>query len=185
MCHKLSDIENRIASCSLCGLCESRTNTVPGTGNHSARIMIIGEGPGAQEDAEGKPFVGAAGKLLTDMLDAVGISREEVYIANIVKCRPPKNRVPAPDEANACLPYLMEQISVVDPDIILLLGATALKYYLSADLRITKDRGKWFTKDDRWVLATFHPAALLRDPSKKPLSFEDLVTLKRKLNEII
>ena len=170
-----------IAVCTRCGLCESRKNVVVGEGNLHADLMVIGEGPGANEDEQGRPFVGQAGKLLDQMLDAVGLRREDVYIANVVKCRPPGNRVPKDEEAAACLPYLYRQIEMVNPKVILLMGATALNQYVSKQLRITKQRGQWMEKDGRPVLATFHPAALLRDPSKKPVSFLDMIEVKKKL----
>lgn len=170
-----------IEHCKACPLWEGRNRTVPGTGSLNARLMIIGEGPGAEEDKQGVPFVGAAGKLLDNMLDAVGILREEVYIANIVKCRPPQNRAPKDDESAACADFLSRQVELVDPEIILLMGSTAIQNYLSKDMRITKDRGKWMEKDGRKVLATFHPAALLRDPRKKPDSFFDMLLVKRGL----
>ena len=175
------ELLEEIANCHACPLCEGRIQTVPGTGSLNARLMIIGEGPGAEEDKQGIPFIGAAGKLLDDMLDSMGIQRQEVYIANIVKCRPPQNRAPKDQESEACADFLERQIELVDPEIILLMGATAIQNYLSKDMRITKDRGKWMEKDGRKVLATFHPAALLRDPRKKPDSFHDMLLIKRGL----
>lgn len=177
-----NSIVTEIAECTACGLCEGRTNPVPGEGSLDARVMIIGEGPGANEDREGRPFVGRAGQLLEQMLDAIGLRRQDVFIGNIVKCRPPQNRAPKDDEAAACLPFLQRQIETIQPEILLLMGATALQQYVSKSLRITKTRGQWLEKDGRRVIATFHPAALLRDPSKKPLSFEDMVELKRALD---
>ena len=173
-----------IEACQACPLCQARTNVVPGDGNLQAKIMFIGEGPGAEEDKRGFPFVGAAGQLLDQMLDTIGLRREDVYIANIVKCRPPANRVPEPDEVAACMGYLERQIEIVDPKIIVLLGATALNHWFSKDMRITKVRGQWFEKQGRQVMATFHPAALLRDAKKKPDSFEDFLSIKQKLLEI-
>ncbi len=178
------ELVSEIETCRRCRLCESRTNTVPGEGALDARLMVIGEGPGAEEDKQGRPFVGLAGRLLDNMLDSIGLERKQVYIANIVKCRPPKNRAPKEDEADACIGFLERQIEIINPDIILLLGATALNYYLSKELKITKARGVWYTRDGRDVIATFHPAALLRDPSKKPISFEDMLEIKKKLNGI-
>ena len=170
-----------IAACVKCVLREGRTNPVPGEGNLSARLMVIGEGPGAQEDEQGRPFVGRAGVLLEQMLDSIELKRDEVYIANVVKCRPPQNRAPKEDEAKACLPYLFAQIELVNPDIILLLGATALNFVLDSNLRITQSRGKWFELNGRPVIATFHPAALLRDPNRKVDSFRDMLTIDRRL----
>lgn len=174
-----------IQACRACPLCQARMHTVPGDGNLNADIMIIGEGPGAEEDKQGLPFVGAAGKLLDQMLDTIGLTREQVYISNIVKCRPPANRVPKPDEVAACIGYLEKQIEMVNPKIIVLLGATALNNWFSKDMRITKVRGQWFEKQGRHVIATFHPAALLRDPRKKPDSFDDFLSIKQKLSEIL
>lgn len=176
-------LQQEIERCEKCALSESRTHAVVGEGDVQARLMLIGEGPGAEEDKQGRPFVGAAGKLLDQMLDAIGLARENVYIANIVKCRPPQNRAPKPDETNACIGYLLRQIRLIQPDVMLLLGATALNAVLSKDLRITKDRGKWMKFEGRDVLATFHPAALLRDPSKKPLSFDDMLAVKIRLEQ--
>ena len=173
-----------IQACRACPLCQARMHTVPGDGTLNADIMIIGEGPGAEEDKQGLPFVGAAGKLLDQMLDTIGLTREQVYISNIVKCRPPANRVPKPDEVAACIGYLEKQIEMVNPKIIVLLGATALNNWFSKDMRITKVRGQWFEKQGRHVIATFHPAALLRDPRKKPDSFDDFLSIKQKLSEI-
>lgn len=173
-----------VQNCQACPLCQARTHVVPGDGDLNAKLMIIGEGPGAEEDKQGVPFVGAAGQLLDQMLDTIGLTRQDVYISNIVKCRPPANRTPKPDEAAACLGYLEKQIELVDPKIILLLGATALNCWFSKDMRITKVRGQWFEKQGRQVIATFHPAALLRDPRKKPDSFEDFLSIKQKYMEI-
>ncbi len=170
-----------IQQCEGCVLYRERINPVPGEGSLSARLMLIGEGPGKQEDAQGRPFIGRAGLLLEQMLDSIGLDRNMVYIANVVKCRPPKNRAPKPDEAEACLKYLWEQIDLVDPDIILLLGATALNYVLDRNLRITKSRGKWFDLSGRPLIATFHPAALLRDPNKKVDTFKDMLAIDRRL----
>ena len=172
-----------IASCKACRLCETRQNTVPGEGNTATRLMIIGEGPGAQEDELGRPFVGRAGQLLDKMLDAIEWRREQVYIANIVKCRPPENRAPKEDEVQACRGFLLRQIALINPEIILLMGATALNHMMGAQWRITKDRGKWMDLDGRAVLATFHPAYLLRDPRERPLSFEDLLMIKQRLGK--
>ncbi len=172
---------HEIRHCTGCALHQGRTNAVPGEGNLSARLMIIGEGPGAQEDAQGRPFVGRAGLLLEQMLDCIGLSRGMVFISNVVKGRPPNNRAPNPEEAAACLHYLREQIELIDPEIILLLGATALNYVFDENLRITKSRGKWFTLSGRPLIATFHPAALLRDPQKKVDAFKDMLAIDRRL----
>ncbi|PWL40937.1 MAG: uracil-DNA glycosylase [Bacillota bacterium] len=181
---RYEELVKEIALCKNCVLYEERNMAVAGSGSIGADLMLIGEGPGAEEDKNGVPFVGAAGRLLTDMLDAVDIDRDKLYVTNIVKCRPPKNRTPKDEEAAACLPYLQRQLEIIDPKVILLLGATALRYVLSPNLRITRDRGTWHQVDGRWIMATFHPAALLRDPRKKPDSFDDMVSLKLKIREL-
>ena len=174
-------IAEAIRACANCALREGRTNAVPGEGNLAARLMVIGEGPGAQEDEQGRPFVGRAGALLEQMLDSIALKREEVYIANVVKCRPPQNRAPKEDEAKACLAFLRAQIELISPEVILLLGATALNFVLDPSLRITQSRGKWFELNGIPVIATFHPAALLRDPSRKVDSFRDMLVIDRRL----
>jgi DNA polymerase len=143
--------------------------------------MLIGEGPGRQEDAEGRPFVGAAGQLLDRMLAAIHRDRTNVYIANVVKCRPPDNRTPSDDEALACAPFLSRQIALVDPDVIVTLGATATRLILGADVRITRVRGQWHALGERAVMPTFHPAFLLRDPRQKRLVWEDLQKVAARL----
>jgi DNA polymerase len=144
--------------------------------------MLVGEGPGQQENLQGRPFVGAAGQLLDRILAAISLRREDVYIANIVKCRPPANRVPSDDEALVCLPFLLSQIDLVRPEIVICLGATALRHLVGKDFRITRFRGKWFERDGIRYLPTFHPAALLRDPSKKREAWEDFQLVRDALN---
>ncbi|NLG56796.1 MAG: uracil-DNA glycosylase [Clostridiales bacterium] len=173
-----------IAGCTLCGISGGITHKVPGQGNPDARLMIIGEGPGAQEDRQGLAFVGAAGQLLTQMLAAIEISREEVFISNVVKCRPPGNRAPTEEEARNCLPFLRAQTALIRPQAILLLGATALRFILGPELRITRARGQFVERKGVFILPTFHPAALLRDPDKKRDSWEDLKRLRQKLDEL-
>ena len=170
--------------CRKCGLCEARSTIVPGEGNLEAELLLIGEGPGQQEDLQGRPFVGPAGQLLDKMLAAIDLKREEVYIANVVKCRPPKNRTPTPDEAAACLPYLRMQTALIRPRIIVCLGATAARYILGGEVRITRDRGQWVQRKNVWILATYHPAALLRDPDKKRDAWTDLQLVRDKLKEL-
>ncbi|MGE5552607.1 MAG: uracil-DNA glycosylase [Betaproteobacteria bacterium] len=170
----LAALAQAIENCHGCRLRMGATRVVPGEGNPQARLMLVGEGPGQQEDLTGRPFVGAAGQLLERMLAAIGLSREDTYIANVVKCRPPGNRVPADDEAAACLPYVLTQIQLVNPEVVLLLGATATRALVGKSLAITKVRGQWFERDGRLYLPTYHPAALLRDPSKKREAWEDL-----------
>ncbi len=170
------ELRVRVPSCRACGLCAGRTQTVFGVGNEQAAWMFIGEGPGADEDRLGEPFVGRAGQLLNSMLRALGVVREQVYIANIVKCRPPNNREPHPDEAAACLPYLQRQIELVAPRIIVALGRIAAQYLLKTDTPIGKLRGRLHSLPgtDAPVLVTYHPAYLLRSPGEKRKSWQDL-----------
>ena len=173
-----------IAACEKCGLCRGIRNKVPGQGSGDADLMFIGEGPGADEDLQGLAFVGKAGQLLTKMIAAIGMTREQVYICNVVKCRPPQNRVPTPEEAAACLPYLRAQCSLVRPKVIVLLGATAARAVLGDQIRITRDRGRWVEKKGVWFMPTYHPAALLRDESKKRDAWQDLKAVRAKLDEL-
>lgn len=175
---------DQIYGCKACGLCAARTNAVPGEGDLHARLMLIGEGPGAQEDLTGRPFVGAAGQLLDRMLQAIGLERGQVYIANVVKCRPPQNRVPTAEEMAACLPYLRQQVALIRPQVIVLLGATPAKAILGEETRITRDRGRWALRKGVFFMPTFHPAALLRDESKKRPVWEDLKAVRNKLEEL-
>ena len=168
------ELEQSIVGCKKCKLCKTRKNIVFGTGNKNAKIMFIGEGPGADEDMQGEPFVGKAGKLMNMAFDIVGIKREEVYIANIVKCRPPSNRNPEDDEATACLNYLRNQVMLVKPQIIVLLGSVALKNILGKEYGITASRGKIINKKEIIYIPTWHPAALLRDEDKKVDFIKDL-----------
>ena len=175
------DLKKSIAECKKCRLCTNRTNIVLGEGNINAKIMFIGEGPGADEDKQGVPFVGTAGQLMNKAFQALGINREEIYIANIVKCRPPSNRVPEEDEAQACLNYLRNQVVLIKPEIIVLLGSTALKTILGKEYGITAVRGKWMEKNGIKYMPTWHPAALLRDENKKIEFWQDLKELKKYL----
>lgn len=168
------ELEQSIVNCNKCKLCVNRKNIVFGQGNKNADIMFIGEGPGADEDIQGLPFVGKAGKLMNMAFEGLGIKREEVYIANIIKCRPPQNRVPEPDEAESCLNYLRNQVILVKPRVIVLLGSTALKNILGKELSITASRGKWIEKKGIYYMPTWHPAALLRDENKKIEFWRDL-----------
>ena len=174
----------QVAECRLCSLCGGIRNKVPGQGDPHSPLMLIGEGPGQAEDEQGLAFVGAAGQLLTRMLAAIGLPRERVYICNVVKCRPPHNRIPTPEEAEACKIHLRMQTWLVRPKVILLLGATAAKDVLGPEARITRDRGKWTERNGVWILPTYHPSALLRDESKKPDAWEDLKRLRDKLKEL-
>lgn len=168
------ELENACNNCEKCNLCKTRKNVVIGDGNKNAEIMFIGEGPGADEDIAGIPFVGKAGKLMNKAFEGIGIKREEVYIANIVKCRPPNNRNPEYEEADLCKEYLDSQIKLVNPKIIVLLGSVALKNILGKEYGITASRGKIIEKDGIKYIPTFHPAALLRDESKKIYFWQDL-----------
>ena len=173
------------ASCVKCGLCETRHNVVFGVGNETADVMFVGEGPGEQEDLQGFPFVGAAGKLLDDMLSIIDLSREEnIYIANIVKCRPPRNRDPLETEQEACIGYLRNQVALVQPRIIVCLGRIAAKRLIDEDYRITRQHGQWVKKGDIWMTAIYHPSALLRDVSKRPETFGDLLSIREKIREV-
>ena len=168
------DLESSIINCKKCKLCNGRTNIVFGVGNKNADIMFIGEGPGADEDRLGEPFVGRAGKLMNLAFEALGLKREDVYIANVVKCRPPSNRNPEADEANACLNYLRNQVILVKPKIIVLLGSVALQNVLGKEYKITASRGNWVEQKGILYMPTWHPAALLRDESKKIDFISDL-----------
>lgn len=170
----LAAIAAEVRECEKCGLCRGRTNAVPGEGAADAALMWIGEGPGADEDRLGRPFVGKSGQLLTRIIRSMGMSREQVFIGNVVKCRPPNNRAPLPTEIEACMPYLDRQIALVKPRVIVLLGASALHALVSPDASITRMRGQWLKRGDAMVMPTFHPAALLRDPSKNKLVWEDM-----------
>lgn len=177
-------LKSECAGCRACSLCEGRKNLVFGCGNESAKIMLIGEGPGEQEDNQGVPFVGPAGKLLDSMLEMIDLDRSKVYIANIVKCRPPHNRDPLNVEQDACRKWLDRQIALVDPKIILCLGRIAAMGIISEDFRITRQHGQWFDIAGRRVMATYHPSALLRDPSKRPEAFMDLRELRASAKQI-
>ncbi len=174
----------QIEACEKCELCRHIHHKVPGQGSANAALMFIGEGPGADEDLQGLAFVGAAGQLLTKMIAAIGLTREQVYICNVVKCRPPQNRVPEPEEAAACLPFLRAQFSLVRPRVVVLLGATAARAVLGNQVRITRDRGVWAEKKGVWFMPTYHPAALLRDVSKKKDAWHDLQAVEAKLKEL-
>lgn len=178
------DLQNRIENCQNCSLCGNIHNKVPGQGNIKADLMFIGEGPGADEDLQGLAFVGKAGQLLTKMIAAMGYTRDEVYICNVVKCRPPNNRAPELDEMESCMPFLREQFLLVHPKVIVLLGATAAKAVLGDHIRITRDRGKWVERKGFYFMPTYHPAALLRDESKKKDAWQDLKMVMEKLKEL-
>ncbi|HEV2614802.1 MAG TPA: uracil-DNA glycosylase [Gammaproteobacteria bacterium] len=167
-------IEHCVKNCTKCDLHKTRTQTVFGTGNRQARVMFIGEAPGAEEDKQGKPFVGRAGQLLTQMLRAVGFSRDDVFIANILKCRPPNNRDPQADEVEQCTPYLKEQIELIKPDVLVALGRIASHFLLNTTTSLSKLRGQVFKFNNTPLLVTYHPAYLLRTPADKAKAYEDL-----------
>ncbi len=179
------DLEKSILECKKCRLCTNRTNIVFGQGNKKARLMFIGEGPGADEDKQGNPFVGKAGQLMNNAFQALEINREDVYIANIVKCRPPSNRVPEDDEVQTCLNYLRNQVILIKPKIIVLLGSTALKNILGKEYGITAVRGNWMEKNGIKYMPTWHPAALLRDENKKIEFWQDLKEAKKYIDNNI
>jgi len=174
MAGDLEELKSEALKCRKCPLRQGCQQVVFGEGNASARLMLVGEGPGSEEDRLGAPFVGAAGRLLDRILSAAEISREEIYITNIVKCRPPGNRAPVKDEIAACLPYLDQQIQLINPEIVLCLGATSARTLIDSNFKITKDRGNWYKKHGILYTATFHPAALLRDPGKKAPVWDDI-----------
>ena len=178
------ELLEEINHCEKCGLCGGRNHVVPGEGNPRADLMFIGEGPGQEEDRQGRPFVGRSGELLTRMIHAIGMERSEVYICNIVKCRPPQNRNPQPDEAAACLGYLRAQFALVRPKVVVLLGKVACQYTIRDQVFITRDHGRWYEQKGVWFMPTFHPSALLRDPAKKRDAWEDFQKIRDKLSEL-
>lgn len=177
-------LESACNACQRCKLCQQRNHVVVGTGNRNADVMLIGEGPGEQEDLQGIPFVGAAGKLLDSMLSIIDLDRTNCYIANIVKCRPPFNRDPSDDEQAACAPYLAEQIRLVQPKIIICLGRIAACKLISEEFRITRHHGTWTQRNGIHMTAIYHPSALLRDVSKRPETFMDLMAIRDKIRQL-
>ncbi len=180
---ELDQLREECLACRRCGLCETRTNVVFGVGTPDAEVMFIGEGPGEQEDLQGEPFVGRAGKLLDDMLELIDLDRSRIYIANMVKCRPPKNRDPLPEEQAACSEWLTRQIALIRPKIIVCLGRIAAMKYIREDFKITKEHGQWTVKNGIMTMAMLHPAALLRDPRRRPETFEDLKVLQQAIRD--
>lgn len=178
------ELENSCQSCTRCGLCETRRNVVFGVGLKTADVMFIGEGPGEQEDLRGEPFVGPAGKLLDDMMSIIDLDRCNSYIANIVKCRPPNNRDPLETEQDACIDYLRNQVALIKPKIIVCLGRVAAKRIIDPEYRITRQHGTWVQKGGIWMTAIYHPSALLRDVSKRPETFDDLLSIREKIREL-
>ena len=178
------NLERICRSCTKCGLCETRHNVVFGVGPRDADVMFIGEGPGEQEDLQGEPFVGAAGKLLDDMLSIIDLGRHNCYIANIVKCRPPHNRDPLETEQDACIGYLRNQVALIRPKIIVCLGRIAAKRIIRSDYRITSEHGAWVESKGIHMTAIYHPSALLRDVQKRPETFDDLLSLREKIRQV-
>ena len=172
-------LKSECLKCTRCDLCKTRNNVVFGDGNEKAKIVFIGEGPGENEDLQGKPFVGRAGKLLDELLSLTGMDRTKVYICNMVKCRPPQNRDPSPAEQEACSEWLRRQIEIIDPAIIICVGRIAATSLINPNFKITQQHGEWFEIDGRKYMAVLHPAALLRDPRKKPETFADFQKIRK------
>ena len=179
-----NELKSACESCKKCALWETRTNVVFGVGNENSEVLFIGEGPGEQEDLKGEPFVGRAGKLLDDMLAMIGLRRQQIYITNSVKCRPPQNRDPLNTEKDACSGYLRRQLELMQPKILVCLGRISAAEIIKPDFRITQEHGQFFEKDGMQMMALYHPAALLRDPGKKPETFEDLKRLQARIREL-
>lgn len=179
------ELKAQCVACQKCALADTRTNVVFGVGRTNAEVLFVGEGPGENEDLTGEPFVGRGGQLLDDMLSLIGLDRNKnIYIANIVKCRPPHNRDPLNTEQDACVGWLRQQIDLLDPKLIICLGRIAAQVFIKPDFKITREHGQWFTVDGREIMALFHPAALLRDPRRRPETFEDLKNLERRIKEV-
>ncbi len=178
-------LEQCVKQCTACGLHKTRTQTVFGTGNPKAKLMLIGEAPGAEEDRQGKPFVGKAGQLLTQMLRAIGLNREDVFIANILKCRPPNNRDPQPDEVEKCTPFLLQQLALIQPTLLVALGRISAHYLLNTTTPLSRLRGQLFSYGEQQtpLIATYHPAYLLRSPQDKSKAYVDLLKIRQLLNE--
>lgn len=177
-------LRSECLACKRCGLWEARKHVVFGVGPQDAEVLFIGEGPGEQEDLKGEPFVGRGGKLLDDMLELIDLDRTKIYIANMVKCRPPKNRDPLETEQYACSEWLSRQIALLDPKLIVCLGRISAMKFIKPDFKITREHGQWFEVDGRRVMALYHPAALLRDPGKRPETFDDLKRLQAEIRAV-
>lgn len=185
MYSNFDELRENCLNCRDCGLCETRHNVVVGVGNPKASVMFIGEGPGENEDLQGEPFVGRGGKLLDKMLTAVDLDRKKnIYIANIVKCRPPHNRDPKSEEQEQCIRWLRNQVTLIKPKIIVCLGRISAQKLIKPDLKITKEHGMFFKKGNYLMMPMFHPAAILRNPNQKPDAFADFLTLQKKIMEI-
>lgn len=178
------ELKAECLSCQKCALAETRHNVVFGDGNPQSEVMFIGEGPGENEDLQGIPFVGRAGKLLDDMLEIIDLNRTKIYIGNMVKCRPPQNRDPLNTEQEACIGYLRNQVALMRPKIIVCLGRIAAMKLIREDFKISKEHGQWVEKAGIWMTAMYHPAALLRNPNWRPAAFEDLKSLQTKIREV-
>jgi len=180
-----NELRKLCSDCTRCGLCQTRNHVVFGVGPEDADVMFVGEGPGEQEDRKGEPFVGPAGQLLDDMLSIIDLDRtQNCYIANIVKCRPPHNRDPLETEQDACIGYLRNQVALVRPKIIICLGRIAAMRLIHPEFRITRQHGQWTEKSGIWMSAIYHPSALLRDVSKRPETFDDLLSLREKIQQV-
>ena len=171
-------------ACSACPLCNGRTNVVFGVGDESSSVLFVGEGPGEKEDLAGEPFVGPAGQLLDRYLEAIGLERSMVYIANMVKCRPPQNRDPSDSEIDCCIDFLRRQTRLIAPKIIVCLGRISACRMIDKDFKVTRQHGEWIKKGDFWMMGTFHPAALLRNPNQKPDALLDFISLREKMREL-
>lgn len=183
---EIENLKDEILKCTKCELSKSRNNVIFGEGNSNAKIFIIGEAPGRDEDIQGRPFVGKSGQLLDKILEACGFNRfEHVFISNIIKCRPPDNRVPNEQEAKMCIPYLIRQIDLIQPEILILLGSTALKYTIGPKYKITRIHGTWLSWYNKLVMPVYHPAALLRNPSLKRGTWEDFKKIIFKYRELV
>ena len=183
MSEKLDDVKNRVVSCTNCSLSKSRTNAVPGNGNYHSDVIFVGEAPGRNEDLQGKPFVGTAGQILSEALEYAGFTRDQVYITNVVKCRPPNNRQPITEERTACRPYLSEELEIIKPKIICILGNTAYSSLLGGS-EITKNRGKIIKSNDRLYFVTVHPAAVIYNPGLRQVLKDDFVFLAKSLDKL-
>lgn len=185
MYNNWEELKNECLGCNKCELGSTRTNLVFGTGNENAEVLFIGEGPGEQEDLRGEPFVGRSGQLMDKYMDAIGLDRKKnIYIANIVKCRPPHNRDPKPEEQNVCIGWLREQVRLMRPKIIVCVGRISAQRLISPDFRVTQQHGEFFEKNGVLMMGTFHPAALLRNPNNKPQALEDFLKLRDKIKEV-
>ncbi len=185
MYNSFEELRNECMDCRKCDLAKTRTKLVFGIGNEKAKVLFIGEGPGANEDLQGEPFVGRGGQLLDKFLAAIDLDRNRnIYIANMVKCRPPQNRDPSPEEQNCCIGWLREQTKLLKPKIIVCLGRISATRLISPDFKVTKQHGEFFDKNGTLMMGTFHPAALLRNPTQKPAALEDFIALREKIKEV-